>query len=76
MAKQSQGRALIARNMRSLRKAKQWSQEDLAERCNMHRTYIGSIERCQQNVSIDNISKIAKAFRIKLHELLTPGFRL
>ena len=47
--------------IRQLRKARGWSQEDLASHSGLHRTYIGSIERGEQNVSSLNIRKIAKA---------------
>ncbi|MFW9641824.1 helix-turn-helix transcriptional regulator [Vibrio parahaemolyticus] len=47
--------------VKSLRLKKKLSQEDLAELCALHRTYIGSVERGQRNVSIVNIVKIASA---------------
>ncbi|OGX18101.1 MAG: transcriptional regulator [Omnitrophica WOR_2 bacterium RBG_13_44_8b] len=49
-----------------LRKQKGWSQEELAKRAKLHRTYIGSIERSERNVSLVNIEKIAKALKIKV----------
>ena len=45
------------------------SQEDLAELVNLHRTYIGSVERGERNISIENIQKISKALNITLSEL-------
>ncbi|MEI7689356.1 MAG: helix-turn-helix transcriptional regulator [Candidatus Saccharibacteria bacterium] len=56
--------------MRSLRKQKGLSQEALADLAGLHRTYIGSIERGEQNISLDNINKIAKALRVKPSKLL------
>jgi transcriptional regulator with XRE-family HTH domain len=44
----------------------EWSQEELAEKCNLHRTYIGSIERAEKTVTIDTAYKIAQAFEITL----------
>ena len=51
-------------NVKRLRKAKGWSQEDLAKRTKLHRTYIGSIERSERNVSLINIERIANALDV------------
>ena len=56
-------------NVKRLRKAKGWSQEDLAERTKLHRTYIGSIEISERNVSLINIEKIANALDVKIQAL-------
>lgn len=56
--------------MRQIRKQKKISQEELAFRANLHRTYISDIERGQRNVSLENIEKIAKALNIGVSELL------
>jgi len=42
----------------------------LADLAGLHRTYIGSIERGERNISIDNIGKLAAAFKISLSKLL------
>ena len=42
------------------------SQEELASRAGVHRTYIGMIERAEKNITLENIEKIAKALKIKL----------
>lgn len=47
--------------LRELRKQKDFSQEDLAFKSGLHRTYISDIERGSRNVSLKNIEKIAKA---------------
>lgn len=52
-------------NVRNLREEKNLSQEKLAEKCNLHRTYVSDIERGKRNVSIINIYKIAKALNVK-----------
>lgn len=62
-------RRAFGKKIRELRKSKGYSQESLAEAVGLHRTYIGSIERGDQNVSIDNIGKIAVALRISLSDL-------
>jgi len=53
------------------RSRKGFSQEDLAEAANLHRTYIGSAERGERNVSLLNIYKIANALDIPVSALLT-----
>lgn len=65
-----QGRALFGANVCLLRKSKGFSQEDLAEACGLHRTYVGSIERGERNISIDNMERIAAALGVDLPELL------
>ena len=45
------------------------SQEDLASRAGVHRTYVGMIERAEKNITLINIEKIAKALQISLDEL-------
>lgn len=63
-------RVKLGARVRQLRKIAGLSQEELAFRSGMHRTYVGSIERAEQNVSIDNIHKIAKALKVSPKELL------
>ncbi len=46
------------------------SQEELAEKAELHRTYIGMIERGEKNITLINIGKIAKALAISVDELL------
>jgi transcriptional regulator with XRE-family HTH domain len=46
------------------------SQEELAERTGVHRTYIGMIERAEKNITLINIYKIAKALNLPVHKLL------
>jgi transcriptional regulator with XRE-family HTH domain len=45
------------------------SQEDLAARAGVHRTYIGMIERAEKNITLTNIEKIAKALGVSIDEL-------
>ena len=68
--KQKSLRQIMAENLRFLRLAAHISQEELAELCDLHRTYISDIERCNRNVSIDNIEKIAKALHTTASDLL------
>lgn len=46
------------------------SQEELAARAGVHRTYIGMIERAEKNITLENIEKIAKALGMKPSELI------
>ena len=61
---------ILGLRVRQLREERHLSQEELAGLSNLHRTYIGQIERAEKNVSIQTIEKIAKAFGITLSELL------
>ena len=45
------------------------SQEELAGRANVHRTYIGMIERAEKNITLINIEKIAKALKLSVNEI-------
>ena len=55
--------------IRQLRLAQRLSQEELAFRAGVHRTYLGGIERGERNVALINIAAIAKALNISLSEL-------
>ncbi len=55
--------------IRSARKSKKLSMEALADLAGLDRSYLGSVERGEHNVAIMNCVKIAKALRIKLHQL-------
>lgn len=56
--------------VRDARLAKGLSQETLAFECNLHRTYIGSIERGERNVSLRNIVMIAEKLGLTVSELM------
>jgi transcriptional regulator with XRE-family HTH domain len=53
--------SVIAENVRRLRVKRSWSQEELADRCDLHRTYIGAIERGERNITVKTLFKIAEA---------------
>lgn len=59
----------IGLNIRKYRGKKGWSQEQLALEANLHRAYIGQIERGEKNIGLINIEKIAKALSIHIEDL-------
>jgi transcriptional regulator with XRE-family HTH domain len=63
-------RHVLAKNIRALRQENGITQEELAHRARIHRTYMSSVERAQRNVSIDNIEKLAKGLDVEPHQLL------
>ena len=63
-------RRRVARNMKRLRNEKDWSQEELAERSGLHRTYISGVERGVRNPTLTVLEKIATALKVTLAELV------
>ena len=63
-------RKILATNIKTYRIRQNMSQEDLAFQCDLHRTYISDVERCNRNISIDNIAKIAAALEVPPADLL------
>jgi transcriptional regulator with XRE-family HTH domain len=63
---------VLGDKVRELRKEKNLSQEELAHRADVHRTYIGMIERAEKNVTIINLEKIARAIGVSI-EILVKG---
>lgn len=61
---------LIASNLKEIREAKGLSQEKLADMAGVHRTYISMIERCQKNVTVSCLDKIASALHVEIIDLL------
>ncbi len=57
-------------NIKRLRKGLRISQEELADRASLHRTYIGGIERGERNISLLNIVKLARALQADASKLL------
>ena len=55
--------------IQKLRKVKDISQEELARKADLHRTYIGMIERAEKNLTLLNIERIAKALEVNISEL-------
>ncbi len=61
---------IFGENIRKIRKEKGLSQEELAFKANLHRTYIGMIERAEKNITLINIEKIANALDVDIHNLI------
>lgn len=61
----------FGQRVRELRLKQNISQEKLAEKANVHRTYIGMIERAEKNITLINIEKIAKALKVNIYDLFT-----
>jgi transcriptional regulator with XRE-family HTH domain len=61
----------LAKRIRQLRKINKMTQEQLADKADLHFTYIGEIERTEKNPTITSLEKIAKAFNISLTELVS-----
>ena len=57
-------------NVRKFRRKLNISQEELADKADLHRTYIGMIERAEKNITLVNIEKIANALEVKIEDLL------
>lgn len=60
----------LGETVRRLREYEGISQEELADRCGLHRTYVGSVERGERNVSLANIVRLAKALKVSPSSLL------
>ena len=58
----------FGKKLRSIRTKKNMSQEELADKAGVHRTYIGMVERAEKNITLKNINKLAKALGVKLSE--------
>ena len=66
----------LGKAIRERRGEQEISQEDLAERAGMHRTYVGGIERGLRNPSYRNLVKLASALDLSLSELVARSERL
>jgi len=57
-------------NIRRIREERGLSQEKLAALADLHRAYVGQIERGEKNIGLKNLEKIAKALNVKIKDLL------
>lgn len=66
-------REVLATNLRRYRQAARLSQEELAHRAEIDRTYISSLERCQYAASIDVLESLARELGVEAYALLKPA---
>ncbi|MFQ5673224.1 MAG: helix-turn-helix domain-containing protein [Nitrospinales bacterium] len=69
-------RNILADNIRNYRNHKGLSQEELADICGLHRTYVGSVERSERNVTLSTLEVFAKALSASVPDLLTRKKRV
>jgi transcriptional regulator with XRE-family HTH domain len=60
---------LFGKKVQEIRKQNFLSQEELADKANLHRTYIGMIERAEKNITLVNIEKLANALNVSINKL-------
>ena len=63
----------FGKNVQVARQVLGISQEELAFRAGLHRTYIGMVERAERSISLQNAKKIADALNVKIDNLLDNG---
>lgn len=69
-------KALFGQRLRTARVEMALSQEELADQADLHRTYIGQVERGERNISVDNMEKLAEAVGQDLWHMLQPEERV
>lgn len=62
----------FGRQVRKLREERGLSQEQLADLCELDRTYVGGVERGERNVSLINIIRISRGLEVEAKELFAP----
>lgn len=63
-------RSRLARNLRAIRLSQGISQEELGDLAQLHRTYIGFVERQERNPSLENVERLADALKVDILDLL------
>ena len=66
----NKARNIFAHKLKEFRVKKNLSQEELADMAGLHRTYVGSVERGERNISIDNMERLASALNVQIKDLL------
>jgi len=67
--------AIFSENLRKLRKERGLSQEELAARAGLHRTYVGAVERKEKNITLNNVERLANALGVEPICLFSKGSR-
>ncbi len=62
---------IFGENVRKYRRLLNISQEELAHKADLHRTYVGMIERAEKNITLVNIEKIANALEVGIDDLVS-----
>ena len=70
MARKNQALVRLGQNLRRAREERGWSQEQLALKCGVHRTYVGAVERGEYNVTILTLRKITRRLGISVQDAL------
>ena len=70
MVKKDDALVRLGANLRKAREKRGWSQEEFAFRCGVHRTYVGSVERGEYNVTILTLRKFTKGLGITLRDAI------
>ena len=70
-----QPKVVVGHRVREIRRARGLSQEDFADELRFHRTYIGSVERGERNLTIDSLMDLADRLGVHMLDLLTPPGR-
>lgn len=63
--------AILSENIKHLRASRGFSQEDLANECGLHRTYVGAVERGERNVTLSSLELLAAALNVDVPTLLS-----
>src|SRR2546425_6782968 len=64
---------IVGGNIRRMRKVKQWTLEELAEKAESNPKYLGAVERGEENIGLRKLEQVAAALRVDPYELLLPG---
>jgi transcriptional regulator with XRE-family HTH domain len=59
----------VGQRIRGLREKKQWSQEKFADLCGLHRTYLGSVERGERNLTLESLHVLARTLGVRMADI-------